>query len=59
MWFTRHSIGGVLIGLAFGIFVGAGVTQGKKEVNTASMAGVGILLAVTGMATVRSGVVKS
>ena len=59
MWFTKQFVGGILFGVAFGMFIGAALGQGKKEVNYTSMAGVGIILGVTGVATARAGSPKS
>jgi len=54
MRFPKQFIGGVLVGLAFGIMIGAALTEGKKEVNYTSMAGGGILLVIAGVATARA-----
>lgn len=59
MWFTKQFVGGVLFGLAFGMFLGAALAEGKKAVNYTSMAGVGIILVITGVATARAGSPKS
>jgi len=59
MRFTKQFFGGVLVGLAFGMFIGAALAEGKKEVNSTSMAGVGIILVITGVATARAGSPKS
>jgi hypothetical protein len=59
MWFTKQFVGGVLFGLAFGMFIGAALAEGKKEVNYTSMAGVGIILVIAGAATVRRGSPKA
>jgi hypothetical protein len=59
MRFTKQFLGGVLVGLAFGMFVGAALAEGKKQVNYTSMAGVGIMLVVTGVATARAGSPRS
>jgi hypothetical protein len=55
MKFPRQFVGGILFGLAFGMFIGAALAEGKKEVNYTSMAGVGIILVITGVATARAG----
>jgi hypothetical protein len=59
MWFTRQFVGGVLFGLAFGMFIGAALAEGKKVVNYTSMAGVGIVLVISGVATARAGSPRS
>ena len=59
MWFTKQFFGGVLFGLAFGMFIGAALAEGKKEVNYTSMAGVGIMLVIAGVAAARAGSRKS
>lgn len=59
MKFPKQFFGGALVGLAFGIMLGAALVDGKKEVNYTSMAGVGMLLAITGVATARAGSPKS
>ena len=59
MWFTKQFVGGVLFGLAFGMFIGAALAEGKKKVNYTSMAGVGIMLVVTGAMTARAGSPRS
>jgi hypothetical protein len=41
------------------MFIGAALAEGKKEVNYTSMAGVGIILVITGVATARAGSPKS
>ena len=55
MRFPKQFFGGVLFGLAFGMFIGAVLADGKKQVNYTSMAGVGIILVITGVATALSG----
>jgi len=55
MMFSRQFFGGILVGLAFGILLGAGLAEGKKEVNYTSMAGVGSLLALAGALIARAG----
>jgi hypothetical protein len=59
MRFTRQFFGGIVVGLALGMFLGAALAEGKKEVNYTSMAGVGGLLIVAGVAMARSGSPKS
>jgi hypothetical protein len=59
MKFPKQFFGGVLVGLAFGILFGAALVEGKKEVNYTSMAGVGSLLAIAGVAMARAGAPKS
>jgi hypothetical protein len=59
MKFPKQFIGGVLFGLAFGMLLGASLAEGKKEVNYTSMAGVGSLLAIAGVAMARAGSPKS
>jgi hypothetical protein len=49
MGFATQFLGGVLVGLAFGIILGAYLVEGKKEVNYISIAGVGMLLAIAGV----------
>jgi hypothetical protein len=48
-------IGGVLFGLALGIQIGPALVVGKKDVNYSQLAGLGILLAIVGVATARAG----
>lgn len=50
----KQFIGGILVGLAFGIMLGAALVEGKKKVNYTSMAGVCMLLAITGVAAARA-----
>ena len=59
MRISRQLVGGVLIGLAFGMFIGAALAEGKKQVNSTAMAGVGMILAITGVATARTGSPRS
>jgi hypothetical protein len=59
MRFPKQFFGGVLVGLAFGIMLGAALAEGKKEVNYTSMAGVGSLLAIAGVAMARAGSPRS
>jgi hypothetical protein len=54
MRFPKQFLGGVLVGLAFGILSGAALADGKK-VNYTSIAGVGSILAIVGVATARAG----
>jgi hypothetical protein len=49
----KQFIGGVLVGLAFGILLGAALVEEKKEINYTSMAGVGMLLAMAGVMMAR------
>jgi hypothetical protein len=59
MRFPKQFVGGVLFGLAFGIMLGAALAEGKMEVNDTSLAGVGSLLAVAGVAMARAGSPRS
>jgi hypothetical protein len=59
MRFPKQFFGGVLVGLAFGILLGAALAEREKEVNYTKLAGVGILLTITGVATARAGSPKS
>jgi hypothetical protein len=59
MKFPKQFLGGILFGLAFGIILGAALAEGKKEVNYTSMAGVGIILVIAGVAMARAGSAKS
>lgn len=59
MRFTRQFFGGVMIGLALGLMLGAAVADGRKEVNYTSIAGVGILLIIPGAVMLRPVPVKS
>jgi hypothetical protein len=59
MRFPKQFFGGVLVGLAFGIMLGAALAEGKKEVNYTSIAGVGSLLAIAGVAMARAGSPRS
>jgi hypothetical protein len=54
MRFPKQFLGGVLVGLAFGILLGAALVEGKKEVNYTKLAGVGAILAIVGVATARA-----
>jgi hypothetical protein len=53
--FPKQFVGGVLAGLAFGILQGAALVEGAKEVNYSKLAGVGMLLAIAGVAIARAG----
>ena len=59
MKFPNQFVGGALVGLAFGILLGAAVVEGKKEVQYSQLGGVGAILAIAGMATARAGSPKS
>ena len=59
MKFPNQFIGGTSVGLAFGFRLGAALAEGRKVVNCTPIAGVGILLIVTGAATSQSGRFKS
>jgi hypothetical protein len=54
MRFPKQFVGGVLVGLAFGILWGTAMVEGKKEVNYTQLAGVGAILAIVGVATARA-----
>jgi hypothetical protein len=54
MGLTRQFAGGVLVGLAFGLMIGAWLSSGQGAANTGSMAGVGIMLAIIGVIGARS-----
>jgi hypothetical protein len=58
MGFTKQFFGGILIGLAFGMFIGAALAENKRA-NSTGMAGVGIILTITGMAAARAGSPRS
>jgi hypothetical protein len=55
MRFPKQFMGGVFVGVAFGILLGAYLAEGKKEVIYTSMAGVGVLLTVAGVSMARTG----
>lgn len=55
MGLSRPFFGGILVGLAFGVLLGAGLSAGKKDVNYTPMAGVGVLLAIVGVSMARAG----
>ena len=59
MGFATQFLGGVLVGLAFGIILGAYLVEGKKEVNYTSIAGVGSMLAIAGVLIARGRSPKS
>lgn len=59
MRFPKQFFGGVLLGLALGIMLGAALAEGKKKVNYTSLAGVGSLLAIAGVSMARAGSPKS
>ena len=59
MTFPKQFVGGSLFGLALGMIIGAGLAEGKKEVNYTSMAGVGVILAIAGVSMARTGSSKS
>jgi hypothetical protein len=59
MRFPKQFVGGVLFGVAFGNLLGAALAEGKKNVNYTSIAGVGSLLAIAGVAMARAGAPKS
>jgi hypothetical protein len=52
-------LGGILVGLAFGMPLGAYLVEGEKEPNYTKLAGIGAILAVAGVATARVGASKS
>jgi hypothetical protein len=56
---SKQFIGGILVGLAFGILIGAALVEGEKEVNYTRLAGVGALLAIAGVGIARAGSPKS
>jgi hypothetical protein len=53
MWHLMQFAGGILVGLAFGILLGAYMVEGEKEVNYTKLAGIGAILAVVGVAIAR------
>src|SRR3954463_3427201 len=55
MRFPRQFFGGVLVGLAFGMLLGGALVDRQKKFNSTSMAGVGAMLALAGVAIARSG----
>ena len=55
---SRPVVAGILFGLAFGMFLGAALAENKRA-NSTSMAGVGVILAVTGVAAARAGSSRS
>ena len=59
MRIPKQFLGGVLVGLALGIMLGAYLVEGKKEVNYTSIAGVGMLLAIAGVSMARAGSPKN
>jgi hypothetical protein len=59
MRFPKQFVGGVLVGLAFGILIRAALVEGKKEVNYTSIAGVGSMLAIAGVLIARGRSPKS
>ena len=59
MRFPKVFIGGLLVGLAFGILLGAALVEGKTEVSYTKLAGVGSILAIIGVASARAGWSKS
>jgi len=59
MRFSKQFFGGIIVGLALGMFVGSALADGKKEVNYTSLAGVGMLLVIAGVAMARAGPPKS
>ena len=59
MRFPKQFVGGIVFGLAFGIFIGAALAEGKKEVNYTSIAGVGSMLALAGVLIARGRSPKS
>jgi hypothetical protein len=59
MQLFRLVFGGALIGLAFGMLIGAYLAEGKEHVNYTSIAGVGSILAVCGGASIRASAIKS
>jgi len=59
MSFPRQFFGGILVGLGLGMLIGAALAEGQQQVNYTSMAGVGSLLAVAGVAMARWGSPKT
>jgi hypothetical protein len=59
MRFPKQFFGGILVGLAFGLLLGAALVEGKKDVNYTQIAGVGIMLVTVGAVTARAGSPKS
>ena len=59
MRFARVFIGGIFVGLAFGMLWGAGLSEGVQNVNYTRLAGVGTILAIIGVATARKGLPKA
>lgn len=59
MRIPKQFIGGILVGLAFGMFLGAALGERQKKVNYTSLAGVGIILVITGVASAWAGSPKS
>jgi hypothetical protein len=54
MRFARVFIGGIFVGLALGMLLGASLAAGEQNVNSTKFAGVGIILAIIGVATART-----
>jgi hypothetical protein len=59
MRFPKQFLGGILVGLAFGILIGAALVEREKEVNHTKLAGIGALLAIAGVTIARAGSPKS
>lgn len=59
MRFSKQFVGGILVGLALGMFLGAALAENQKKVNYTSLAGVGMILVITGVAAARAGAPKS
>ena len=59
MKLTLQFFGGILVGLAFGMLIGAAIAEKQKVVNYSSMAGVGVMLAIVGMVAAQRGSPKS
>jgi hypothetical protein len=59
MRFSKQFLGGILVGLAFGMPLGAAWAERSNAVNYTAMAGVGIILAIVGVAAARQGSPKS
>jgi hypothetical protein len=59
MRFAKVFIGGIFVGLAFGMLIGAALAEGEQHVSYTKIAGVGTILAIIGVATARMAAAKA
>jgi F0F1-type ATP synthase assembly protein I len=60
MRISKQFFGGVLVGLAIGMLLGAALVEGQKKVNYTKIAGVGVILVtIAGVVIARAGPPKT